>query len=112
MHSPDYRDGEKMIKVSGYGVFPEEVEKILATHPAVAQVAGIGVPDPAKGEVVKAVIVPGPEARAIVSGDRIVAWTRENMSAYEVPREVGFRDALPATGFGKVLRRLLGDETR
>lgn len=103
---------KEMIKVSGYSVFPEEVEKILATHPAVAQVAVIGVPDPTKGEVVKAVVVPRPESRGRVSGEEIVAWARENMSVYKAPREVEFRDALPATGFGKVLRRLLRDEPR
>lgn len=103
---------KEMIKVSGYSVFPEEVEKILATHPAVAQVAVIGVPDPTKGEVVKAVVVPRPESRGRVSGEEIVAWARENMSVYKAPREVEFRDALPATGFGKVLRRLLKDEPR
>lgn len=103
---------KEMIKVSGYSVFPEEVEKILATHPAVAQVAVIGVPDPTKGEVVKAVVVPRPEAKGRVSGEEIVAWARENMSVYKAPREVEFRDALPATGFGKVLRRLLKDEPR
>jgi len=100
---------KEMIKVSGYSVFPEEVEKILNTHPAVAQSAVIGVPDPTRGEVVKAVIVPRPEARGKVSADEIVAWARENMSVYKAPREIEFRDALPATGAGKVLRRLLKD---
>ena len=100
---------KEMIKVSGYSVFPEEVEKILITHPAVAQAAVIGVPDPARGEVVKAVVVPRPEARGKVSADEIIAWARENMSTYKAPREIEFRDALPATGAGKVLRRLLRD---
>jgi long-chain acyl-CoA synthetase len=100
---------KEMIKVSGYSVFPEEVEKILITHPAVSQAAVIGVPDPTRGEVVKAVIVPRPEARGKVSADEIVAWARENMSVYKAPREIEFRDALPATGAGKVLRRLLKD---
>ena len=100
---------KEMIKVSGFSVFPEEVEKILNTHPAVAQSAVIGVPDPTRGEVVKAVIVPRPEARGKVSADEIVAWARENMSVYKAPREIEFRDSLPATGAGKVLRRLLKD---
>ncbi len=100
---------KEMIKVSGYSVFPEEVEKILITHPAVAQAAVIGVPDPTRGEVVKAVIVAKPEARGKVGADEIIAWARENMSVYKAPREVEFRDALPATGAGKVLRRLLKD---
>ncbi len=99
---------KEMIKVSGYSVFPEEVESILTKHPAIAQAAVIGVPDPQKGEVVKAFVVlkPGQGASA---GD-IVAWSRENMATYKAPREVKFIDALPATGAGKVLRRLLKDE--
>ena len=98
---------KEMIKVSGYAVFPEEVETILIKHPAVAQAAVIGVPDPTKGEVIRAFIVkkPGQEA----SAQAIIDWSRENMSTYKAPREVRFIDALPATGAGKVLRRLLKD---
>ena len=98
---------KEMIKVSGYSVFPEEVETLLIRHPGIAAAAVIGVPDPAKGEVVKAVIVPRAEARAELSAEAIIAWSRENMSAYKVPRYIEFRDSLPATGAGKVLRRLL-----
>ena len=98
---------KEMIKVSGYAVFPEEVETILIKHPAVAQAAVIGIPDPTKGEVIRAFIVkkPGQE----VSGQAIIDWSRENMSSYKAPREVRFIDTLPATGAGKVLRRLLKD---
>ena len=98
---------KEMIKVSGYSVFPEEVEAMLIKHPSVAQAAVIGVPDATKGEVVKAVIVPKPEARGRVTAEEIIAWSREHMSTYKAPREVEFRDALPATGAGKLLRRLL-----
>jgi long-chain acyl-CoA synthetase len=98
---------KEMIKVSGYSVFPEEVEVLLIRHPGIAAAAVIGVPDPAKGEVVKAVIVARPEARGVLQAEDIIAWCRENMSAYKVPRHIEFRDALPATGAGKVLRRLL-----
>lgn len=98
---------KEMIKVSGYPVFPEQVETILVKHPAVAQAAVIGVPDATKGEVVRAFIVrkPGHELGA----DALIAWARENMSAYKAPREVRFIDQLPATGAGKVLRRMLKD---
>jgi long-chain acyl-CoA synthetase len=98
---------KEMIKVSGYAVFPEQVESILVKHPAVVQAAVIGVPDPTKGEVVRAFIVrkPGQDLTA----DTLIAWARDNMSAYKAPREVRFIDALPATGAGKVLRRLLKD---
>jgi long-chain acyl-CoA synthetase len=96
---------KEMIKVSGYSVFPEEVETLLIRHPAVAQAAVIGLPDDTKGEVVKAFIVCKPGA--VVAADELIAWAREHLSAYKVPREVAFIDALPATGAGKVLRRLL-----
>ena len=99
---------KEMIKVSGYSVFPEEVETILIKHPAVAQAAVIAIPDPAKGEVVKAFIVlkPGSELDAAA----LIDWSRDNMASYKAPREVRFIEALPATGAGKVLRRLLKDQ--
>ena len=99
---------KEMIKVSGYSVFPEEVETILIKHPAIAQAAVLAEPDADKGEVVKAFIVkkPGTELDA----DALVAWCRDNMAPYKVPRHVRFIEALPSTGAGKVLRRLLKDE--
>lgn len=97
---------KEMIKVSGYSVFPEEVETILIKHPAVRQAAVIGIPDPSKGEVIKAVIVLKPDA-GTTTADDIVAWSRDQMSPYKVPKVVEFRTELPATGTGKVLRRLL-----
>ncbi len=102
---------KEMIKVSGFSVFPEEVEAILILHPDVGQVAVTGVPDADKGEVVKAFVVPSDAARANggIDTQRLVAWARENMSHYKVPRAVQVLDALPATGTGKVLRRLLRD---
>lgn len=99
---------KEMIKVSGYSVFPEEVESILIKHPAIAQAAAIGVADPDKGEVVKAFVVLKPGQTATPAD--IVAWSRDNMATYKAPREVKLIDALPATGAGKVLRRLLKDQ--
>ncbi|MET3515200.1 long-chain acyl-CoA synthetase [Pseudacidovorax sp. 1753] len=98
---------KEMIKVSGYSVFPEEVESILILHPQVAQVAVIGVPDADKGEVVKAFVVPSAAAGDPFDRDALLAWARENMSHYKVPRQLELLDALPATGTGKLLRRLL-----
>lgn len=98
---------KEMIKVSGYSVFPEEVEAILIKHPAVAQAAVIGVPDPQKGEVVRAFIVTRPGQQ--IAAEDLVQWSRENMASYKAPREVRFIEALPATGAGKVLRRMLKD---
>ena len=99
---------KEMIKVSGYSVFPEEVETILIKHPAVAQAAVIAQPDAEKGEVVKAYIVLKPGAQ--VDEAQLIAWSRENMALYKTPRMVRFIDALPTTGAGKVLRRLLKDK--
>ena len=98
---------KEMIKVSGYSVFPEEVETILIKHPAVAQAAVIAQPDAEKGEVVKAFIVRKPGAE--VTAEQLVTWSRENMAPYKTPKHVRFIDALPATGAGKVLRRMLKD---
>ena len=98
---------KEMIKVSGYSVFPEEVETILIKHPAIAQAAVIGVPDLQKGEVVRAFIVKKPGAE--LDADTLISWCRQSMAPYKTPREVRFIDALPATGAGKVLRRLLKD---
>lgn len=99
---------KEMIKVSGYSVFPEEVETILIKHPAVAQAAVIAQPDAEKGEVVKAFIVRKPGAA--LDADALIAWSRDNMASYKAPRAVSFIDALPTTGAGKVLRRLLKDK--
>ncbi|MEJ1171910.1 AMP-binding protein [Variovorax sp. CCNWLW235] len=99
---------KEMIKVSGYSVFPEEVETILIKHPAVAQAAVIAQPDAEKGEVVKAFIVRKPGA--VLEADALIAWSRDNMASYKAPRAVSFIDALPTTGAGKVLRRLLKDK--
>lgn len=98
---------KEMIKVSGYSVFPEEVESILNRHPAVAQSAVIGVPDADKGEVVRAFLVP--RAGQQIDAEAFTAWCREHMAPYKAPREVRVVAALPATGAGKVLRRLLRD---
>ena len=96
---------KEMIKVSGYSVFPEEVEGILIKHPAVAQVAVIGKPDADKGEVVMAFIVP--KAGQHPDAAELLAWSRDNMATYKAPRDIRLIDALPATGAGKLLRRLL-----
>ncbi len=99
---------KEMIKVSGYSGFPEEVETILIKHPAVAQAAVIAQPDAEKGEMVKAFVVRKPGAD--VTAEALMAWSRDNMASYKAPRSVRFIDALPATGAGKVLRRLLKDQ--
>lgn len=103
---------KEMIKCSGYSVFPEDVEVLLLKHPAVAQNAVIGVPDPARGESVKAFIVLKEEYKGKVTPDEIIQWSKEHMAAYKYPRHVEFRDNLPASGTGKVLRRLLKENSK
>jgi long-chain acyl-CoA synthetase len=96
-----------MILVSGFNVYPNEVEDVIAQHPGVLEVAVVGVPDPQSGEAVAAYIVkkdPGLDA------DTIRAHCRDMLTAYKVPRVIHFRDALPKTNVGKVLRRMLRDE--
>lgn len=101
---------KEMIKVSGFSVFPEEVETFLLGHEAVEKVAVIGIPDPQKGEVIKAFVVPNPSYKDTISEAEIIAWAKEKISSYKVPRSVAFRDDLPMSGVGKVLRRVLVEE--
>ncbi|MFL1486275.1 AMP-binding protein [Marinobacter sp. LN3S78] len=101
---------KEMIKCSGYSVFPEDVEALMLNHPAVAQSAAVGVPDENRGESVKLFVVLKPDYDGRVSEQDIIDWAKDNMAAYKYPRYVEFRDSLPATGAGKVLRRLLKDE--
>ncbi|WP_087972424.1 AMP-binding protein [Oceanobacillus rekensis] len=101
---------KEMIKSSGYSVFPEDVEILIKDHEAILQVAAVGVPHMTKGEIVKTFIVLKPEYKGKITEDEIIEWAREKMSAYKYPREVEFRNTLPATNSGKVLRRLLVEE--
>jgi len=98
-----------MIKASGYSVFPAEVEALLYEHPAVGEVGVIGVPDPYRGENIKAFIILKQEYRGRVKEDEVIAWAREKMAAYKYPRMIEFVDELPKTGSGKILKRVLRD---
>jgi long-chain acyl-CoA synthetase len=101
---------KELIKCSGYSVFPAEVENLLYRHPAVAETAVIGVPDSYRGESPKAFIVLKPEYRGKVKEEEIVGWSKENMAAYKRPRIVEFREELPKSGAGKILKRILAEE--
>ena len=97
-----------MIITGGENVYPAEVENALYSHPQVSDVAVIGVPDLKWGEAVKAVVVP-------VEGEQpdpaaLIAWARERIAAYKIPKSVVFRETLPRNPSGKILRRLLRDE--
>lgn len=93
--------------VGGFNAYPAEIEGLLAANPAVMQSAVIGVPDERLGEVPKAYIVLRPGASA--TPEEIVAWCRENMANYKVPRQVVIMDALPVNAAGKVQKFLLRD---
>jgi long-chain acyl-CoA synthetase len=96
-----------LIKRSGYSVFPAEVEALLYRHPAVAECAVIGVRDDRVGEEVKAFIVVKPEFRGRITENQIRDWAKQEMAAYKYPRLVEFRDSLPKSAVGKILRREL-----
>jgi fatty-acyl-CoA synthase len=98
---------KRMINASGYKVWPSEVELLLFKCPAVQEACIIAAKDTYRGETVKAVIVLRAEARGRTSEQDIIDWAREHMAAYKVPRIVEFTDALPKSGSGKVMWRLL-----
>ncbi|GLS98828.1 acyl-CoA synthetase [Sphingobium jiangsuense] len=97
-----------MIITGGENVYPAEVENALYSHPDVADVAVIGVPDPKWGEAVKAIVVPA--AGASPDPAALIAWARERIAAYKAPKTVDFRADLPRNPSGKVLRRLLRED--
>ncbi|GAA1002535.1 long-chain-fatty-acid--CoA ligase [Acrocarpospora pleiomorpha] len=94
-----------MIIRGGYNVYPREVEEVLMEHPAVSLVAVIGVPHPSHGEEIKAVVVKN--AGDATSESDLIEWSRTLLAAYKYPRIIEFRDALPMTSTGKILKREL-----
>ncbi len=96
-----------LIVASGYNIAPAEVENYLYQHPAVQEVAVVGVRDDYRGETVKAYVVLREEAKGTVSEEELIAWGKEQMAAYKAPKQVAFIDELPKNLTGKVLRRLL-----
>ena len=99
---------KEMIVVSGYKVFPDEVDGVLMSHPAIFEAATVGLPDPKRGERVKSFVVlkPGQAATA----QQLLAFCRENLAAYKVPRAIEIRSELPKSGVLKILRRKLVEE--
>ena len=103
---------KRMINASGFKVWPAEVENLMYAHPSIQEACVIGVPDPYRGESVKAFVVLKAGACGNVAENDIVAWCRENMAAYKVPHEVEIRESLPKSGAGKLMWRTLQDEER
>ncbi|MFV3387809.1 long-chain-fatty-acid--CoA ligase FadD1 [Pseudomonas sp. NY15364] len=97
-----------MILVSGFNVYPNELEDVLATLPGVLQCAAIGVPDEKSGEAIKVFVVVKPGES--VTKEQVMEHMRANLTGYKVPKAVEFRDMLPTTNVGKILRRELRDE--
>jgi len=99
-------DRKKDLIISGgYNIYPREVDEVLLENPKVLDAAVIGVVDPVRGEVVKAFVVPRPGEDP--SAEELITWCRGKLAAYKVPRQVVFRESLPKTMVGKVLRREL-----
>jgi len=98
-----------MILVSGFNVYPNEIEAVVAMHPGVLECAAIGVPDPKSGEAVKLFIVKGDAA---LTAEGVLTFCREHMTGYKIPRDVEFRAELPKSNVGKILRRELRDEAK
>ncbi len=96
-----------MVLVSGFNVYPNEVEDVLAKHPGVLESAVIGLPDEHSGEAVTAFVV---KRDAAVTAEELRAFCKENLTGYKVPKQIIFRETLPKTNVGKVLRRALREE--
>jgi len=93
-----------MILVSGFNVYPNEVEDVAALHPGVREVAAVGVPDERSGEAVKLFVIRKDPA---LDAETLIAHCRSQLTGYKVPRHIEFRDDLPRTNVGKILRREL-----
>lgn len=96
-----------MILVSGFNVYPNEIEDVIAMHPKVLEVAAIGVPDEKSGEVVKVFIV---KKEKSLTEDEVKSYCKEYMTGYKVPKQIEFRKELPKSNVGKIIRRALRDE--
>ena len=99
-----------LVLVGGYNVYPREVEEVIMEHENVQDAVCIGLKDPLRGEVLKCYVVPRPQAAATLDKREIIAWCRAKLANYKVPRHVEFREELPKSAIGKVLRRSLREE--
>jgi long-chain acyl-CoA synthetase len=105
-----YDRSKDLIKYKGYSIFAKDVEDVLYAHPQVKAAGVIGVPDPAVGQRIKAIVVLQSDARGKLSEDEIKAYCRQSLAEYKVPHIVEFRGELPKTDVGKVSRRELREE--
>jgi long-chain acyl-CoA synthetase len=98
-----------MILVSGFNVYPNEIEEVIASHPGVLECAVIGVTDTRSGEAVKAFVV---RKDPSLTAEDVIKFCATQLAAYKVPKQIEFRTALPKTNVGKILRRELRDEKK
>ncbi|MDH3660556.1 MAG: AMP-binding protein [Alphaproteobacteria bacterium] len=96
-----------MILVSGFNVYPNEIEEVVSTHPGVLEVGAVGVPDAKSGEAIKIVVV---KKDVTLTSESLITFCHSKLTGYKVPHHIEFRDELPKTNVGKVLRRALRDE--
>ena len=96
-----------MILVSGFNVYPNEIEDVVASCPGVLEVAAIGIPDEKSGEVVKIFVVKKDPA---LTEEKLMAFCKENLTGYKLPKQIEFKTELPKTNVGKILRRALRDQ--
>ena len=97
-----------MIIAGGFNIYPREVDEVLFRHPKINQAVTVGIPDAYRGETVKAFVVP--KAGEKVSAEEIIAFCKEKLAPYKVPKEIEFRSSLPQSAAGKILRKALRDE--
>jgi long-chain acyl-CoA synthetase len=101
---------KELIKYRGHSVFPKEVENYMYENPAVLEVAVAGIPEVGSGEIVKAYVVLKPEYKGKVTEQQLIDWAKDKMAEWKAPKQISFKDELPKTMVGKVLRRVLRDE--
>ena len=92
--------------MSGFNVYPNEIDDIASQHSGILECAAVGIPNPVSGETVKLFVV---KSDLNLTADDVISHCREHLTAYKVPKEVEFRDDLPKTNVGKILRRALRD---
>ena len=95
-----------MIIVSGFKVFPNDVEDVVCCHPKVKECAAVGIPSEKSGEVVKLYVV---KKESSLTKNELLDYCRENLTGYKMPKEIEFRESLPKSNVGKILRRELRD---
>jgi len=101
---------KQLIKYKGYSVFPKEVESFIGMNEHVSEVAVAGLPDKETGEIIKAWVVLKESSKGKITEEELLAWAKKSMTHYKVPRQIEFRDELPKSLVGKVLRRILQED--